>query len=48
MFDYQGSSSFTKTPYTLGLSVFVPEPGVLGLLGIGLFGLGLTRRKRMT
>lgn len=31
-----------------GGTVSVPEPGIIGLLGIGLAGLGLARRKRKT
>jgi hypothetical protein len=34
------------TPLTV-TSVRVPEPGTLALFGIGLFGIGLARRKRM-
>ena len=33
-------------PQTIGGPAGVPEPGMLALLGVGLFGLGMSRRKR--
>jgi hypothetical protein len=40
------SGSLLGTPGSIGSVVqVVPEPGTLGLLGLGLLGLGLSRRK---
>lgn len=40
----RGSTTSTSTSTTSGTSV--PEPGMLGLFGAGLLGLGLMRRRR--
>lgn len=41
-----GWDSAIESSSVTGKSVSVPEPGVLGLLGIGLLGLGVVYRKR--
>ena len=41
-----GQANWTGTLNIPGGSVGVPEPGTLTLLGIGLLGLGLSRRRR--
>lgn len=40
------STSTGGTTTSTGGSTKVPEPGVLGLMGAGLIGLGLARKRR--
>jgi hypothetical protein len=48
-FPLPGVGSSTTGPITGATNVtFVPEPGMVGLFGIALLGLGLTRRRRQT
>jgi hypothetical protein len=42
---YYGSSSTSGGSTTSG-GTQVPEPGVLGIMGLGLIGLGLARRRK--
>ena len=38
--------SFFERPFTYAIATRVPEPGTLALFGIGLLGIGLTRRRK--
>ena len=41
-----GNGDTQSTPFTFAGMVVVPEPGTLSLLGAGVLGMGLMRRKR--
>lgn len=41
-----GTELIQTEPWAIFTAVSVPEPGTLGLLGIGLFGMGLSRRRQ--
>lgn len=43
----QGSNDFSLDNITLSVASPVPEPGALALLGVGLLGLGVARRRRV-
>ena len=45
-FSAQTSGSDIQTNFSADSFSPVPEPGILGLLGIGLLSIGLTSRRR--
>ena len=44
--DRNSNAEFSLNPIRIMPFVRVPEPGMVGLLGLGMLGLGLTRRRR--
>ena len=44
--DSSTAAGFGYDAFTFDVVASVPEPGTLALLGIGLFGMGLARRRR--